>query len=48
MRLVALALLAMLPAHAALSQVTEARVTGGSVSGIAEGSIDPWLSDRGF
>lgn len=39
MRLVALALLAMLPAHAALSQVTEARVTGGSVSGIAEGSI---------
>jgi para-nitrobenzyl esterase len=39
MRHVAIALLAILPAHAAQSQVTLARVTGGSVSGIAEGNI---------
>ena len=39
MRTLALALLTLMPAHAALSQVTQAKVTGGEVSGIAEGGI---------
>jgi para-nitrobenzyl esterase len=39
MRAIALVLLAVLPAHAALAQVTQAKVTGGEVSGVAEGGI---------
>jgi para-nitrobenzyl esterase len=39
MRAIALVLLAVLPAHAALAQVTRAKVTGGEVSGVAEGGI---------
>jgi len=39
MRAIALLLLAVLPAHAALAQVTQARVTGGELSGVADGGI---------
>lgn len=39
MRGTALALLAVLPVQAALAEVTLARVTGGEVSGVAEGGI---------
>src|SRR6478735_9188266 len=39
MRAIALVLLAILPAHAALAQITQAKVTGGEVSGVAEGGI---------
>jgi para-nitrobenzyl esterase len=39
MRILVLVLLAVLPAHAALAQVTQARVTGGVVSGVAEGDL---------
>jgi para-nitrobenzyl esterase len=38
MRVIALVLLAVLP-HAALAQITQAKVTGGMVSGVAEGDI---------
>jgi len=39
MRGFALTLLALLPAHAVHAQVTQAKVTGGEVSGVAEGGI---------
>ena len=39
MRAIALVLLAVLPAHAALAQITQVKVTGGEVSGVAEGGI---------
>ena len=39
MRGIALVLLTLLPVHAAYGQVTQAKVTGGSVSGVAEGGI---------
>jgi para-nitrobenzyl esterase len=39
MRAIALVLLAVLPVNEALAQVTHARVTGGEVSGVAEGDI---------
>ena len=39
MRGIALVLLSLLPAHAALAQIIEAKVTGGVVSGVAEGSV---------
>ena len=39
MRAIALLLLAVLPTHAALAQITEAKVTGGLVSGVSEGGI---------
>src|SRR5262245_16175762 len=38
MRAIALVLLAVLP-HAALAQITQAKVTGGDVSGVTEGNI---------
>ncbi|HWL62185.1 MAG TPA: carboxylesterase family protein [Steroidobacteraceae bacterium] len=38
-RIAALALLAVLPLHIAHAQVTRAKVTGGEVSGVAEGGI---------
>ncbi len=38
MRVITLVLLAVLP-HAALAQITQAKVTGGMVSGVAEGDI---------
>jgi hypothetical protein len=39
MRTLVLALLTVMPAHAALSQVIQTKVTGGEVSGTAEGGI---------
>ncbi|MEO8307348.1 MAG: carboxylesterase family protein [Pseudomonadota bacterium] len=39
MRAIALALLIVLPAHAALAQITQAKVTGGEVSGVVDGGI---------
>jgi para-nitrobenzyl esterase len=39
MRAIVLVLLAVLPAHAAFAQITQARVTGGEVSGVAENGI---------
>jgi para-nitrobenzyl esterase len=39
MRAIALALLAALPVNAALADINEARVTGGTVSGVASGGI---------
>jgi para-nitrobenzyl esterase len=39
MRAIALLILAAVPTHAAIAQVTHARVTGGEVSGVASGDI---------
>ena len=39
MRSLALILLALLPAHAALADITQAKVTGGAISGTAENGI---------
>ena len=39
MRSIALALLMLLPAHVAHAEITEAKVTGGVVSGVAENGI---------
>jgi para-nitrobenzyl esterase len=39
MRAIALLLLAAMPVHAALAQITQARVTGGEVSAVVEGGI---------
>ena len=39
MRTLALVLLALLPVQAALAQITQARVTGGEVSGVAEAGV---------
>jgi len=39
MRAIAVVLLAVLPVDAALAQITEARVTGGEVSGVTQGDI---------
>jgi para-nitrobenzyl esterase len=39
MRSIALVLLAALPVHAALADITEAKVTGGAVSGVVENGI---------
>jgi para-nitrobenzyl esterase len=39
MRVIALILLAVMPVHAALAQITQAKVTGGAVSGVAESGI---------
>ena len=39
MRTIALLLLAVLPTHAVLAQITEAKVNGGVVSGVTEGDI---------
>ena len=39
MRVIALLLLAVLPAHASLAQISQARVTGGEVSGVVAGDL---------